>query len=166
VRSIRPSCPARGKGIPHSRRHRRGEPAVKWGILPPPAPHWDRFTAPTSVVLIGPTLRRLFKRLGADLCSRGVRLLRTLSDGAGGFLPGVPFESWTREIVTFEAPAHAVRRAYQSHVRIQRRPQRRRSRNYGYSTLTNVSVATISRSKVFTFVGAVLIVRILSLISK
>ncbi len=33
---------------------------------------------------------------------------------------------------------------------------------YGYSTLTNVSVPTISRSKLFTFGGAVLIVRVLS----
>jgi hypothetical protein len=30
--------------------------------------------------------------LAPDLCSRGVRPLRTLSEGAGGFLPGVPFE--------------------------------------------------------------------------
>jgi hypothetical protein len=35
--------------------------------------------------------------------------------------------AWTREIITFAAPAHAVGRAYQSHARIQRRPQRRRS---------------------------------------
>jgi hypothetical protein len=30
--------------------------------------------------------------LAPDLCSRGVLPLRTLSDGAGGFLPGVPLE--------------------------------------------------------------------------
>jgi hypothetical protein len=30
--------------------------------------------------------------LAPDLCSTGVRPLRTLSDGAGGFLPGVPLE--------------------------------------------------------------------------
>jgi hypothetical protein len=50
-------------------------------MLTPPAPHLDRFATPTSFRLIGPTLRRLFKRLGTDICSRGVRPLRTLSDG-------------------------------------------------------------------------------------
>jgi hypothetical protein len=30
--------------------------------------------------------------LAPDLCSRGVRPLRTLSEGTGGFLPGVPLD--------------------------------------------------------------------------
>jgi hypothetical protein len=44
-----------------------------------------------------------------DLCSSDVLPLRTLSDGAGGLLPGVPLECcWDTEIVTFEAPAQLV----------------------------------------------------------
>src|SRR5215471_20355599 len=42
--------------------------------------------------------------LAPDLCSRGVRPLRILSDGAGGFLPGVPWECLDTGI-TFEAPS-------------------------------------------------------------
>jgi hypothetical protein len=49
-------------------------------ILRPPAPHRDRFAMPTGFGLIG---RR----------SRDDQPLRTLSDGAGGFLPRVPLET-------------------------------------------------------------------------
>jgi hypothetical protein len=66
---------------------------IESGILRPPTPHRDRFATPTSFGLIArPTLRRRFKRLAPDLCSGGVRPLRILSDGAGGFLPGAPLE--------------------------------------------------------------------------
>jgi hypothetical protein len=44
-----------------------------------------------------------------DLCTRGVRPLRTLSDGAGGFLPGVPLECLdTGKLSPFAAPAYAA----------------------------------------------------------
>jgi hypothetical protein len=45
--------------------------------------------------------------LAPGLCLRDVLPLRTLNDGARGFLPGVPLECLDTGIVTFEAPAHA-----------------------------------------------------------
>jgi hypothetical protein len=80
-----PSSAAKGVGFGKPGRRDRRTAADN---LPLPALHSDQFATPTSFGLIGPTL--LFKR--PDLCSRGVRPLRTLSDGARGFLPGVPSE--------------------------------------------------------------------------
>jgi hypothetical protein len=46
-----------------------------------------------------------------DLCSKGVRATRRLTDGAGGFLPGVRWIAWAWAI-TLCPPAQMVLKAY------------------------------------------------------
>jgi hypothetical protein len=83
-------------------------------ILSLPTTHRSALGTPTgSTSLV--SLRTVCAGLTPALCPRGVQLLRTLSDGAGGFLPGVPLESSDTGI-TFEAPAYPALRDYQPHV--------------------------------------------------
>jgi hypothetical protein len=78
------------------------ECASNWGILPPPAPHLDRFATPTSFGLIGPTLCRLFKRLGARSLLQRRPAPPDLERGAGRLLPGIPSECLDRNIITLK----------------------------------------------------------------
>jgi hypothetical protein len=72
-----------------------------------PRPRRTETSLGRRAVLVSLTCADGSSGLVPDLCSRHVRALRTLIDGAGGFLPGLPLECLDTGDRHFVAPARA-----------------------------------------------------------